>query len=370
MGVARFAPRSSPMAAPSVARVPAVLMRGGTSKCWIFLREDVQASGCHTDTLLLRGFGSPDPRQIDGVGGGTPTTSKAIVLESAPTSSARTEIRYSFAQVGVDAATVDWTSNCGNCATGLGLFAVLGGLVPVTSPTTRVRLHNVVTGLDLYVEVPTPGGVAQETGDARLTGVAHAGVPVDVLFSGPSWSTTGRVLPTGRAVDRLVVDGRPVRATLVDAGAPAALLLAEDVGLTGADRAEDLLARRAWFDAVRQAAASAMGLPLGSQAVPKVGVVSGPPDREGRLSVRMMSMTSPHPMIGLTSAVAVAVATGLPGTVLHTGTSTVDDRRLILQVLGGDVELQADPSGAGVVRFHRTARRLADAVLSIPGEAA
>lgn len=366
----RLLSRRATDAATPVARVPAVLVRGGTSKCWIFFREALHASGYQTDALLLRGFGSPDPRQIDGVGGGTPTTSKAIVIEPGLARSTQAEVRYSFAQVGVDAATVDWTSNCGNCATALGLFALASGLVPASSPTTQVRLHNIVTGLDLDVEVPTPDGVAEETGEARLTGVTHAGVPVDVRFSGPSWSTTGRILPTGRPVDRLIIDGRPVRATLIDAGAPAALLLAEDVGLTGADQATDLLARRSWFDDARRAAAVAMGLPDDSRAVPKVGVVAGPPDAEGRLSVRMMSMTAPHPMIGLTSAVAIAVATGQPGTLVHRGTSAALARKLTLAVLGGEVELEVDPSGTGCVRFHRTARLLADAVLSIPREAA
>ncbi len=357
----------------SVVHLPATLMRGGTSKCWILFRDDVDATGEDAELLLIRGFGSPDPRQIDGVGGGTSTTSKAIIIESGRHASPDGVLEYSFAQVSVNTARVDWSSNCGNCATGLGLFAVQKGLVPIGDKTTRARLKNIITGLELTVEVDTPHAAPPNTGDAELSGVAYPGVPVDLMFHSPTWTSFGALFPTGNRLDQLTVGHDRVRATLIDAGAPAVLILAKDMGLTGDDDLVTFGAQAEWFNEARQAAAKLMKLPMGSQSVPKVGIVGlSTTGTDSSLSVRMMSMDAPHPMIGLTSAVAVAVATGSPGTVIDLLGCRPDTspgaHTLTLELLGGRVTLDVDMSDPAFVRFRRSARRLADAVLCIPKE--
>ena len=142
--------------------VPASWVRGGTSKCWVFQAAEVDALNVTRDEFLLRAFGSPDLRQIDGIGGATSTTSKSIIVEKPGAD--RAVVRYSFAQVSVDHPRVEWMSNCGNCATALGLYAVQHHLVELDDVVTEFELLNVTTGLVLGVKIPTPGRVAPSHG--------------------------------------------------------------------------------------------------------------------------------------------------------------------------------------------------------------
>ncbi|GAA4847422.1 PrpF domain-containing protein [Saccharopolyspora rosea] len=360
-------------------RLSAALVRGGTSKCWIFHAPDPRRDDW--EGVLVRAFGSADPRQIDGVGGATPTTSKAALV--GPSAEPGVDVDYTFAQVGIGREVVEWGSNCGNCATAVGLHAVQSGLVAARDDATAVRIRNRNTGALLTVVVPTPGGAAPDGGDGMVPGVTGTGVPVTLSFVDPIGTTTGTLLPAGEPTTALRHGTAP--ATLVDAGTPAALVDAAALGLTGAEPADALADAIPPLTLLRRQAALAMGLvreddPV-SHAIPKIGVVGPPADyqaTDGRtvraadhdLSVRMLSMHSVHPAIGLTAAVAVAVAATTPGSVpAACPRHHVDPGRVRLGTPAGVVEVRLERDATGAVRaatLRRAARWIADAELNVP----
>lgn len=362
-------------------RVPATLMRGGTSKCWVFDADMLDALPVDVESVLLAAYGSDDPRQIDGVGGATSTTSKAMMVRPATRPDA--DVEYTFGQVGIGAHSVEWGSNCGNCATAVGLYALQTGLVPAHPGRTDVRLFNTNTGARLRTTVDTPSGIVPEVGRATVPGVHARGVAVDLAFLNPAGDTTGELLPTGRGRDLL--GSARIPATLVDAGAPAALIPAEAMGLAGIESPEELLPRVDELAILRRDAALKMGLatpddPI-SYAVPKVGVV-GPArdyrDAEGELimaadydiSVRMISMHAPHPAIGLTSAVAIGAAATVAGGVVAELLAAQQDRGMLrigtaAGVITARVEFDAEGGLAGVT-LARAARRIAVAEVFVP----
>lgn len=359
------------------------LVRGGTSKCWIFDTAQIDGLGIGRDLALLMAFGAEDRRQLDGVGGATSTTSKAAIVGASDRTDC--DVDYTFAQVGIGESNVEWGSNCGNCATAVGLYAVHTGLVAPADPVTTVRIHNTNTGTVAETRIATPAGSVPLVGSARVPGVAQPGVPVDLTFLDPEGGTTGSLLPTGRAVDLLPSGSGVVRATLADAGAPAALIAADDLGLIGTESPQLLAPAVGRLVALRRTAALAMGLvqkhdPV-HHAIPKVGVVGRPAayrTTDGRpvdaddydLSVRMLSMGAPHPAIGLTSAVAVVSAASVPGSLpalfgrLLDGTGS-----LRIGTAAGVVVARIDePGGAGTgrVTLSRAARCIATADLYLP----
>ncbi|HEX3781376.1 MAG TPA: PrpF domain-containing protein [Pseudonocardiaceae bacterium] len=370
-----------PVTAGGAIRVPATLMRGGTSKCWVFDADALDGLPVDVDSVLLAAYGSDDPRQLDGVGGATSTTSKALLIRAARTPDA--DVEYTFAQVGIGAHRVEWGSNCGNCATAVGLYALQAGLLPAKPGRTEVRLYNTNTGARLRTTVDTPGGTVPEVGTATVPGVRGGGVAVDLTFLDPAGSSTGALLPTGRATDPLGPDAIP--ATLVDAGAPAALIPAAALGLSGVDTIAELLERVPELAVLRRAAAIEMGLatptdPI-SYAVPKVGVVGPPKDyrtSDGErisagdydLSVRMVSMHAPHPSVGLTSAVAIAAAATVPaGTVAEILAGQPDRSQLRIGTPAGVVSARTEFTGDGRLRgvtLARAARRIAVAEVFVP----
>lgn len=347
--------------------VPASWVRGGTSKCWIFQATDVDALPVTRDEFLLRAFGSPDLRQIDGIGGATSTTSKAIIVEDRAAGQSLDTVIYSFAQVSVDHPRVEWVSNCGNCATALALYAVQHELVGLGEEVTEFTMLNRTTGLVLQATVPTPGATAPSQGDQLVRGVPFPGVPVDLGFTDATWSTHSRLLPTGHPVDRLTVAGSEYAVTMIDAGAPVAIVRAEDIGLTGADDAAAVAARMPFFAELRRSAARAMGLPDDDQSVPKVGVV-GPGDEDAEVNARMISMSAPHPAIGLTSAVALAAAATIPGSLVHELAPAQPTYRI--GTLSGSISVTISRGDQRVVEFRRNSRRIVDALVYIPAAAA
>lgn len=369
--------------------LPAYLYRGGTSKCWLFATADVAPYAPDREALsrlLSAALGGDDPREIDGVGGGTTTTSKAAVITATPGEDYH--LAYTFAQVGIGDGTVEYGSNCGNCATGVGLFALDQGYAPIEDGHTEVRMFNTNTNTVLTARIATPGGVVPTGGEARVPGTRATGVPVELGFLRPGGRSTGALLPTDRAVDEFAIGDDVARASLVDAGAPTALLRATDLGLTGTESLSRMAEQAARLTAFRRPAALAMGLasptdPI-SNAVPKVGIVGTPADyvtplgepvraADYDVAARMLSMDAPHPAIGLTSAVAVAAAASVPGSVvadLLGGPITPDHNRIVRVGTPGGVvavEMTFDPDGqVGHVRLHRAARRIAEARLAIP----
>ncbi|MFF7073202.1 PrpF domain-containing protein [Streptomyces pseudovenezuelae] len=319
---------------------------------------------------------------MDGVGGASSTTSKAAVVQSSTRPGV--DVEYAFAQVGIGDERVEWASNCGNCATAVALYAVHHDLVPTTPDTTTVRMLNVNTGARLTGTIPTPAGVAPEEGRALVPGTAAPGVPVLLGFQDPAGSTTGRALPTGRALDELTGPDGPVEASLVDAGAPAALFEAKAFGLDGTESLTAFATAVPALTLLRRQAALAMGLaregdPV-SHAVPKVGIVARPAryrttqgilvnEDAYDLAVRMVSMHAPHPAIGLTSAVALATAAATPGTLAHRVARQTAEGTLRLGTPAGVITTRAVPAPDGAsptVLLHRAARRIARAELLVP----
>ncbi|MGY3564973.1 PrpF domain-containing protein [Sinomonas sp. RB5] len=359
--------------------------RGGTSKCWLFDAQDV-ARHAHTPQEALRlladAFGAADARQLDGVGGGTSTTSKAAIITATP--EGPSDLDYLFAQIGIGDPTVELGSNCGNCATAIALYAVQSGIVAAQEGTTRVRMRNVNTGAVLTGTIATPGRRVPTSGRATVPGSSAPGVPVSLSFHSPWGGTTGSVLPTGRPADALAVGRTTLNVTMVDAGAPAALIHADDLGIDLSSMGASLAGNLPQLIAARAAAGLAMGLRTPEDppqnAIPKIGVVAPAADYTAAdgtlvsaeshdLRVRMLSMLAPHPAIGLTSAVAVSLAAAVPGSVVadalppgHTG------QLLRLGTPAGVIttEVVTDSSGAVTeVALHRAARQLAVADIDV-----
>ncbi|MEW1821196.1 PrpF domain-containing protein [Arthrobacter sp. NPDC080031] len=363
--------------------------RGGTSKCWLFNAEDVAPhAGSREEirNLLADAFGAADARQLDGVGGGTSTTSKAAVVRATPEGPA--DLDYLFAQVGIGDPTVELGSNCGNCATAIALYAVQSGVVPPRAGTTRVSMRNLNTGAVLSGTVATPGGRIPTSGLAGVPGSSALGVPVSLSFHAPWGRTPGAVLPTGTVTDKIAADGLILTASLVDAGAPAVLIPADEAGIDLSSMTGNLSEHLPTLVAARASAGLMMGLRKPEDppqnAVPKVGVVAAPGDyvaADGTriaadshdLRVRMLSMLAPHPAIGLTSAVAVSLAAALPGSVVATVLPVADSahqgRRLLrIGTPAGVITTEVVTDGNGFVSevvLHRAARHLAVADIDV-----
>ncbi|MCD0278645.1 4-oxalomesaconate tautomerase [Xanthomonas melonis] len=346
-------------------RVRAMWMRGGTSKGGFFLAEDLPGDAAARDGFLLRAYGSPDLRQIDGMGGGDPLTSKVAVVSRSARADA--DVDYLFLQVAVDKAQVSDAQNCGNLLAGVGPFALERGLLPARDGSTEVRIFMRNTGTLATASVQTPGGRVRYDGDTRIDGVPGTAAPVALAFADIAGSSCGALLPTGRAVD--VLDGVPL--TLIDNGMPCVVLRASDMGISGyEDRAtldadEPLKAR---LESIRLQAGPLMRLGnVGTATVPKMMLVAAPRNG-GAISVRSFIPHRCHAAIGVLGAVSVATACLLPDSPAHA----------LAQLPGGSTQqlevehpsgasgciIECDASGA-VVRAAvvRTARKLFDGEL-------
>jgi 4-oxalomesaconate tautomerase len=286
--------------------VPCMWMRGGTSKGGYFLAEDLPAE---RDAFLLRVMGSPDPRQIDGLGGADPLTSKVAVVKRSARADA--DVDYLFLQVFVDRTIVTESQNCGNILAGIGPFAIERGLVAAEDGATDVRIFMENTGQLATARVSTPGGKVRYSGIARIDGVPGTAAPVPITFADTAGSSCGALLPTGNPVD--VIDG--VDCTLIDNGMPCVLMRAADLGIAGTEtpealEADDILRRR--LEAIRHKAGRLMNLgDVAQKTVPKMTMVSKPLGG-GAISTRTFIPHKCHDAIGVLGAVSVATACLLP----------------------------------------------------------
>jgi 2-methylaconitate isomerase len=358
-----------------VTDIAATWMRGGTSKCWVFERDQLDVPGWSKDSVLLRLFGSPDPRQVDGIGGGTSTTSKAVIVSP---SAADTEwdIDYTFAQVAVEELKVDWGSNCGNCSSVVGLYAVRRGWVQPVADETVVRVRNTNTGQLILLQVRTPGGVVDERGSEHIPGVPFPGIGVHMWFVDPAGRTTGSLFPTGSMTD--IVDGGdgPVTVTLIDAGAPLVIVPAEAVGVTGNETPVELDGRRELLillDNMRRQAAVKMGLAAdrasAERAVPKLALVAPAVDQDIDFQVRMLSMGRVHPALAITGSVALTMAAQDQKTVIGQQIGAVTGDQVRMSTPAGVVTTRLGQyNGQAAIGVLRTTRRLAEATLVLPHE--
>ncbi|WP_193337345.1 4-oxalomesaconate tautomerase [Devosia beringensis] len=289
--------------------VPCMWMRGGTSKGGYFLADDLPADTAARDAFLLAAMGSPDPRQIDGMGGANPLTSKVAVVRKSTRPGA--DVDYLFLQVFVDQAVVTDAQNCGNILAGIGPFAIERGLVAAESGQTLVRIFMENTGQLAEALVQTPGGSVSYQGNARIDGVPGTAAPIPITFADTAGSSCGALLPTGNAVD--IING--VDVTLIDNGMPCVILRAADLGVTGTETPAALEANdalRAKLEAIRLKAGPLMNLGDVSKAsVPKMTLVSAPING-GALSTRTFIPHRCHDAIGVLGAVSVATACLLP----------------------------------------------------------
>ncbi|WP_245870378.1 2-methylaconitate cis-trans isomerase PrpF family protein [Teichococcus rhizosphaerae] len=321
-----------------LARLPAVYMRGGTSRALFFHQRDLPADRAAWDAIFLAALGSPDPggRQLDGMGGGISSLSKVAVV--GPSSRPDADVDYTFAQVQVDAPVVGYRGNCGNISSAVGPFAVEEGLVPATGGEATVRIHNTNTGKIIVASFPLEDGLPRLEGDFALQGVAGTAAPIRLAFTAPGGAATGKLLPTGQALDRLEVPGLgALEASLVDAANPVVFVAAEALGLEGTERPAALSTPHhiARFEAIRAAAALAMGLVHDLEEartrlrnLPQVALLAAPRDAPAAdgtilpaggmdLLVRMVSAGQPHKATPLTGAMCLAVAARIPGSLPH-----------------------------------------------------
>lgn len=344
---------------------PCLWMRGGTSKGGYFLRHDLPADTAARDAFLLGVMGSPDPRQIDGLGGADPLTSKVAVVSK----SARPgiDVDYLFLQVFVDQAIVTDAQNCGNILAGVGPFAIERGLVAATGDETRVAIFMENTGQVAVATVQTPGGKVTYAGDARIDGVPGSHAPIPLEFRDTAGSTCGALLPSGQAVD--VVNGVPV--TLIDNGMPCVVMKASDVGITGYEDREWLDANtdlKARIEAIRLAVGEMMNLgDVTGKSVPKMMLVA-PPRHGGAVCVRSFIPHRAHATIGVLGAVSVATACLIPGSPAAEVAQIPDGARKTLSVEHptGEMSCVLECDDTGAVRtaaLLRTARKLFDGVV-------
>jgi len=353
--------------------IPCVVMRGGTSKGLYFLAKDLPRDRNTRDAVLLAAMGSPDQRQIDGMGGAHPLTSKVAIVGNATRNDA--DVDYLFLQVVVDAADVRDNQNCGNLLAGIGAFAIEQGLISAAEGETLVRIHMVNTGSIAVARIRTPGGIVDFEGDARIDGVPGTAAPVTLDFLDVAGSACGALLPTGKTSE--VVNG--IEVTCIDNGMPVVILRAADFGKTGTETPEQLEADRQLkerIEAIRLAVGARMNLSdVATKTVPKMCLVA-PPNAGGVIATRTFIPHRVHDSIGVLGAATVAAACLLPGSVAQQITglaATSGTRRLDIEHPTGflTVELEVEVNGNDVrlvrTALLRTARKLMQGVVYVPG---
>jgi len=375
-------------------RIPAVYMRGGSSKGVFFHARDLPPAGPARDALLLRVIGSPDPygKQIDGMGGATSSTSKVVVIT--PSCRPDCDVDYLFGAPAIESPVIDWSGNCGNLSAAVGPFAISEGLVEAPRDgLAMVRIWQANLGKRILAHVPMVNGEVQEEGDFRFDGVAFPAAEVVLDFLDPA-GTDGSVLPSGQLVDELDVPGLgrlPV--TLLNAGNPTVFAYAESFGLSGTETQAQVNGDAALLErleAVRATGAVAMGLArTAAQATaerphtPKLCLIAPPqtyrvaggkqvPAEAIDVIARMISMGKLHHAIPGTGAVAVAVAAALPGTLVNQLTGNLGGRQVRMGHTAGAVAVGAQAreiDGSWQVEkasMSRSARRLMEGWVRVP----
>ena len=340
-------------------------MRGGTSKGGYFLRDDLPADTPARDAFLLAIMGSPDPVQIDGMGGADPLTSKVAVVSKSQRPGI--DVDYLFLQVFVDKAIVTDAQNCGNILAGVGPFAIERGLVAATGDETRVAIYMENTGQVAVATIQTPNGMPTYEGTAAIDGVPGTHAPIPLEFRDTAGSSCGALLPSGNAVD--IINGVPV--TLIDNGMPCVVMKATDLGITGYEDRDWLDANselKARIEAIRLAVGDRMNLgDVSAKSVPKMMLVA-PPRDGGAVCVRSFIPHRAHATIGVLGAVSVATACRIPGSPAAEVAKIPEGPRKLLSVEHptGEMSCVLETDAQGQVTsaaLLRTARKLMDGIV-------
>jgi 4-oxalomesaconate tautomerase len=343
----------------SDAGIPCLWMRGGTSKGAYFLAADLPRDPAQRVDLLLRIMGSPDPRQIDGIGGGDPLTSKVAILS--PPTRADADVDYLFVQVFVDSARTSTAQPCGNILAGVGPAAIERGLVAATEGATDVRIHMLNTGEVARAQVQTRGGRVVYDGDCTIDGVPRPAAPVRLMFDNIAGSMCGALLPTGQVRD--VIAGTPC--TLIDNGMPIVLINAADFGLSGYETPAEIEAMdtlKAQIEQIRLIAGPMMNLgDVAAASVPKMTLVS-PPRHGGVINTRSLIPHRVHASVGVLAAVSTATATLMAGSVAYDIAQRPSGARFDIEHPSGALDVVLDIAGGTVVGAGtlRSARKLMD----------
>jgi len=350
--------------------IPCTLMRGGTSKGLYFHAQDLPVDKALRDQVLLAALGSPDVRQIDGVGGAHPLTSKVAII--AKSTRPNVDVDYLFLQVVVDKAEVSDSQNCGNILAGVGAWAIENGLVSVAGVITPVHIYMANTQSVAIAHVPTPAGQVEYEGEARIDGVPGTASAIWLEFLDVAGSSCGALLPTGSITD--VIDG--VEVTCIDNGMPVVILKAADFGLTGKESPEALEAStplKQRIEKIRLQAGHKMNLgDVTKKTVPKMSLVS-PAFAGGTLSTRTFIPHRVHDAIGVLGAVSVATACVLPNSVAF-NVAGGDAQRNSVDIehpsgyftVDVDVDSAVKPPRIGNTKLLRTARKLMSGQVYVP----
>ena len=370
--------------------IPCSIIRGGTSKGIYFLESSLPPAGELRDRILLAVFGSPDLRQIDGLGGANSLTSKVCII--GPSNRLDADVDYTFGQVSINKAIIDWRGNCGNLTAGVGVFAIAQNLLKVTEPQTTVRIYNTNSDKIIHAVYPVKDGQVLSEGDYTIPGVPGTSAKIKIDFLDPAGSITGALLPTGNGKDRITTeDGNEYTVSIVDAGNPVVYLIPEEIGLKGTELPTEVegmpeVLRR--IEEIRSIAAEMIGIvpdrkmaTSKSPAYPKIGFVSAPTDYvnpEGvlikadcvDLVARLASMQKMHRAYMITGAVSTGAAAHIPGTVVHDVISerAKHSETLIIGHPYGPMEVTVSMEEGTVKKagVYRTARKILDGVVYVP----
>jgi len=366
------------------------IMRGGTSKGIFLKEEDLPKDPDLRDRVILAIFGSPDIRQIDGLGGADSLTSKLALV--GPSAEPDRDINYTFGAVGIDKPFVDYSANCGNISSAVGPYAIDQGWVKAEEPFTTVRILNTNTGKMIHAKVPAKRGKVISEGEYAIDGVPGTGAKIELSFMDPGGAFTGKLLPTGNEVDEIVLEtGEKFLVTIVDAGNPTAFVLSENLGLKGTELPEFLEGTpeiKSKLEALRKKVGELSHIPF-TPSIPKIAFVAVPQDyrtiagrevRRDEVSIlaRLMAMGKLHKAFAITAGVPAAAASVIPGSVVHrvivdTGGDPME-RRLIIGHPSGQMNVRVAASKVeGRIRIvsctiGRTARKIMEGRVYIPSK--
>lgn len=376
-------------------KIPCSIYRGGTSKPIFFWEEDLPKDPALRERVILAAFGSPDLRQIDGLGGADPLTSKVALI--GPPTVAGTDVNYTFGYVGISSAHVDWRGNCGNTSAAVGPYAIEKKLVAVTEPLTRVRIYNTNTKKVIVAEVPVTNGEVVTEGDFVVDGVPGSGAKVLLDFVNAGGAVTGALLPTGKVREEIPLPkGQYLTVSIVDAANPFVFVRSDELGLKGDEPIEQFSSDPELLttcEQIRSLVAERLGLvsewreaTTKSPAVPKIALISPPRPyltlRRQRVEAsridfiaRMMALQKPHKAYAVTGAICAGAAAKIEGTIVHE--IYREGRRDALSeirighpsgVIAVEVELVHTEKGIELRRgaVARTARRIMDGFVYLP----
>ena len=371
-------------------RIPCVIMRGGTSKAVFLLENDLPSDPQVRDRVILSIFGSPDSRQIDGLGGADPLTSKLAIL--ARSSRADADVDYTFGQVDIHTPFVDYSSNCGNISSGVGPFAIAQGLVKAVEPVTVVRIYNTNTDSVFQAEVPVVNGKPAVLGDYKIHGVPGTGAHIGLNLAGTVGAKTGKLLPTGNPTDVITVEGfGPLTASMVDAGSPMVFVRASDLGLTGTETPAQVDSNPKLLElleTIRCIAAEQMGIASRAEArqrvraVPMVAFVAPPQPYKSHIDgtqiaadeidfvARDMFMQIMHKTYSGTATVCTGCAAVTPGTLVYALRGQRESGLVRIGHPGGIITCDTTVENGNITRavFGRTARRIMEGYVYVPRE--